>query len=87
MLILGAFGCGAFRTPPYIAANIFAEMTKEYREFFEVIEYAVFHKEHETENFKAFKGRDEAVYITVNLAIIRIKNLIKQCKKYSDRTA
>ena len=55
VLILGAFGCGAFRNPPHIVSDVFAQMTKEYRKCFDVIEYAVYHTEYETKNYKAFK--------------------------------
>lgn len=55
VLILGAFGCGAFRNPPKLVAKVFAEYTKELRTCFDVIEYAVFHVEHESANFEAFK--------------------------------
>ncbi|MBQ7864193.1 MAG: TIGR02452 family protein [Lachnospiraceae bacterium] len=55
VLILGAFGCGAFRNPPKLVAEVFAELTEQYRECFEVIEYAVFHMEHEKANYEAFK--------------------------------
>lgn len=56
VLVLGAFGCGAFRNPPKLVAEVFAEFTEKYRECFDVIEYAVFHREHERENYDAFKG-------------------------------
>ena len=55
VLILGAFGCGAFRNPPDMVADIFRQITAEYCKYFEVIEYAVFHTDRETENYKAFK--------------------------------
>lgn len=56
ILILGAFGCGAFCNPPELVAEVFAEFTEKYRDCFDVIEYAVFHTERETENYKAFKN-------------------------------
>lgn len=56
VLILGAFGCGAFRNPPKLVAEVFAEFTEEYRGCFDVIEYAVFHVEHERANYEAFKN-------------------------------
>ncbi len=59
VLILGAFGCGAFCNPPEIVAEVFAEFTEKYRECFDVIEYAVFHKEWETENYRMFKEKME----------------------------
>lgn len=55
VLILGAFGCGAFCNPPELVAEVFAEFTEKYRACFDVIEYAVFHTERETANYKAFK--------------------------------
>lgn len=55
VLILGAFGCGAFRNPPKLVAEVFAEFTEKYRNCFDVIEYAVFHVEHERANYEAFK--------------------------------
>ena len=56
VLILGAFGCGAFCNPPELVAGVFAECTEKYRECFDVIEFAVYHTERETENYKAFKN-------------------------------
>ena len=55
VLILGAFGCGAFRNPPKLVAEVFAEYTREYRNCFDVVEYAVFYVEHERANFEAFR--------------------------------
>ena len=53
-LVLGAFGCGAFRNPPEVVAGVFAEYTEKYREYFDVIEYAVYHRPNEKENYEAF---------------------------------
>lgn len=55
VLILGAFGCGAFRNPPDVVADVFRQITGEFTRQFETIEYAVFHTDRETENYKAFK--------------------------------
>ena len=54
VLILGAFGCGAFCNPPEIVAEAFAKNTEKYRDCFEVIEYAVYHTAREKENFQVF---------------------------------
>ncbi len=43
VLILGAFGCGAFRNPPEIVARIFRELLSDYD--FETVEFAVFCRE------------------------------------------
>lgn len=59
VLILGAFGCGAFRNPPELVAEVFAEFTGKYRGYFDVIEYAVYHTERETANYEAFKDAME----------------------------
>ena len=55
VLILGAWGCGAFRNPPKLVAEIFGEFTEKYRKCFDTIEYAVFHTEYEKTNYEAFK--------------------------------
>lgn len=57
VLILGAFGCGAFRNPPELVADVFCEVTQEYLRRFERIEYAVFHTARETQNYEAFLRR------------------------------
>ena len=55
VLILGAFGCGAFRNPPQIVAQVFAEVMQDFLYHFETIEYAVFHTQRETTNYDEFK--------------------------------
>ncbi len=55
VLILGAFGCGAFRNPPEVVAKLFREATNEYSNWFETIEFAVFHTDRETANYDAFR--------------------------------
>ena len=55
VLVLGAFGCGAFRNPPEVVAKVFHKVMDDYREYFETIEYAVFHTDKETENYKSFE--------------------------------
>lgn len=56
VLILGAFGCGAFCNSPELVAEVFANFTEKYRNNFDMIEYAVFHTERETANYKAFEA-------------------------------
>lgn len=55
-LILGAFGCGAFKNPPIVVAKVFAEQLQAFRGCFKAIEFAVFHTERETGNYNAFKA-------------------------------
>ena len=52
VLILGAFGCGAFHNPPEIVAEIFATLIKNYN--FGIVEFAVFCR-NDTRNYDIFK--------------------------------
>ena len=54
VLILGAFGCGAFRNPPEIVARVFNNVMQDYLCYFDTIEYAVYHTEREVANYEAF---------------------------------
>ena len=55
VLILGAFGCGAFRNPPEIVAKVFNTVMQDYLCCFDTIKYAVYHTEREIANYEAFK--------------------------------
>lgn len=55
VLVLGAFGCGAFRNPPEIVAKVFYNVMQDYLCYFDTIEYAVYHTEREEANYDAFK--------------------------------
>ncbi len=52
ILILGAFGCGAFCNPPEIVAKIFASLIRNYG--FETVEFAVYCRD-DKENYEVFK--------------------------------
>ena len=54
VLILGAFGCGAFKNPPEIVARMFNKVMQGYLCYFDTVEYAVYHTEREVENYEAF---------------------------------
>ena len=54
VLILGAFGCGAFNNPPEIVSEIFSGLVRKYG--FETVEFAVFCNG-DTTNFDVFKKR------------------------------
>ena len=54
-LVLGAFGCGAFRNNPYVVAKVYARLMKEYKDSFDEVEFAVFCKGFEVTNYEAFK--------------------------------
>jgi uncharacterized protein (TIGR02452 family) len=55
VLILGAFGCGAFRNPPEIVAKVFYDVMQDFLGYFDTIEYAVYHTEREVANYEAFQ--------------------------------
>ena len=55
VLILGAFGCGAFQNPPHLVAKVFNKVMQDYIKKFEVIEYAIFCRDFETKNYDEFK--------------------------------
>ena len=55
ILVLGAFGCGAFKNNPYLVAKAYKDILKEYRGNFDLIEFAIFTNEYNKENYLAFK--------------------------------
>ena len=52
VLILGAFGCGAFRNPLELVARVFNKVMQDYLCYFDTIEYAVYHTEREVATTK-----------------------------------
>ena len=54
-LVLGAFGCGAFANDPKVVATAYADALKEYQQYFNLIEFAVYCRATETENYDAFR--------------------------------
>lgn len=54
-IVLGAFGCGAFRNDPKIVAEAYKQILPEFKNAFKVIEFAVFCRDHETINYDTFK--------------------------------
>lgn len=55
VLILGAFGCGAFQNPPEVVARVFWKVMEEYLLAFETIEYAVYCSERDKRNYEVFR--------------------------------
>lgn len=53
-LVLGAFGCGAFRNPPEIVAKAYKQVLTEYENLFESIIFAFNCVSEEDKNFSAF---------------------------------
>lgn len=55
VVILGAFGCGAFRNPPEIVAEAYSELMEEYKYDFKTVEFAVYCPPRDDRNYQAFK--------------------------------
>lgn len=54
VLILGAFGCGAFRNPAWVVSEVFHEVIQEFLYDFRVIEFAVYCRPRDMANYEAF---------------------------------
>lgn len=55
IIILGAFGCGAFKNPPAIVAAAMRQVVEQYRYHFRVIEFAVYCSPRDDQNFRVFQ--------------------------------
>ncbi|MEG0778618.1 MAG: TIGR02452 family protein [Oscillospiraceae bacterium] len=55
VIILGAFGCGAFLNPPQVVAAAAKKVTEEYRDCFDVIEFAVYCNPRDDSNYRVFE--------------------------------
>ena len=55
VVILGAFGCGAFRNPPAVVAQAMKTVVQEYRKKFETIEFAVYCSTQYDTNYRVFQ--------------------------------
>lgn len=55
VVILGAFGCGAFRNPPAVVAQAMKTVVQEYRKNFETIEFAVYCSTQYDANYRVFQ--------------------------------
>lgn len=55
-LVLGAFGCGAFANDPNVVARAYRDALTDYRQFFRLIEFAVYCRPDETANYDAFRN-------------------------------
>ena len=58
-LILGAFGCGAFENDPVAVARAYKDALSEYAHYFSDVEFAVYCRGYETENYDAFRDAFE----------------------------
>lgn len=55
ILVLGAFGCGAFQNDPDAVSKAYCTALIEYRARFDVIDFAIYCRDYETQNYEAFK--------------------------------
>ena len=65
VVILGAFGCGAFQNKPEVVALAAKNVIKEYLHAFMVIEYAVYCSPRDDRNYKVF-DRTLKLFIQAN---------------------
>ena len=54
VMILGAYGCGAFQNPPKVVAKAMRNVVKEYIKEFKIIEFAIYCSKRETINYDEF---------------------------------
>lgn len=57
VLVLGAFGCGAFQNPPEIVAEAMDEAVERYRYEFAAIEFAIYCSPRDRRNYEVFQER------------------------------
>ncbi len=57
ILVLGAFGCGAFRNDPYAVAEAYRTAMDEHRGLFDLVEFAVYCSDRDTGNYEAFRRK------------------------------
>ena len=56
ILILGAFGCGAFCNDPYVVARAYKNVLPEFEQYFQTIEFAIYCRPADSINYDAFKS-------------------------------
>ncbi len=56
VIILGAFGCGAFQNDPKVVAKAAKDVIEEYKNSFETIEFAIYCRDYEDKNYKSFQN-------------------------------
>lgn len=55
VVVLGAFGCGAFMNKPEVVAKAYARLVEEFGNAFETIEFAVYCSPRDESNFRIFE--------------------------------
>ena len=54
VVILGAFGCGAFMNNPEVVARAYKKLMEEFKYTFETIEFAIYCSPRDDSNFRIF---------------------------------
>lgn len=57
VMILGAFGCGVFSNDPNIVSKAAKNALNKYANYFKTVEFAIFCRDYETENYTAFMNQ------------------------------
>lgn len=60
VVILGAFGCGAFQNPPAVVADAYMKLLEEFDGEFDTIEFAVYCSPKDTANYDVFQRKIKA---------------------------
>jgi len=61
VLVLGAFGCGAFRNSPTVVADVMLSLAKEYEHAFKTIEFAIYCPPFDDTNYRIFMKRVQSL--------------------------
>ena len=64
VVILGAYGCGAFKNPPEVVAEALKQVAHEFRYHFRVIEFAVYCSPRDERNYQVFRKVISGAYRT-----------------------
>lgn len=62
VLVLGAFGCGAFRNSPQMVAEVFKKALEEYQCYFNAVEFAVYCNLSDMSNYEVFASVLQSQY-------------------------
>ena len=64
-IVLGAFGCGVFMNDPNVVARAYSDLIKDYMKQFKRIEFAIYCRKDQPENYVAFKTKLNGLNIEI----------------------